>query len=42
VGESGISFFGEAISGPAIYQYQMAESLFNAWSANVIGLTLVR
>lgn len=40
IGESGISFFGDAISGPAIYQYQQAEGLFNAWSFNVVGLTL--
>jgi uncharacterized surface protein with fasciclin (FAS1) repeats len=33
-------FFGSEITGPAIYQYQQAEGLFNAWSANVIGLTL--
>ena len=33
-------FFGSEISGPAIYQYQQAEGIFNAWSANVIGLTL--
>jgi len=33
-------FFGNEITGPGIYQYQQAEGLFNAWSANVIGLTL--
>jgi uncharacterized surface protein with fasciclin (FAS1) repeats len=33
-------FFGSSITGPAIFQYQQAEDLFNAWSANVIGLTL--
>ena len=32
--------FGSQISGPAIFQYQQAEGIFNAWSANVIGLTL--
>jgi len=32
--------FGSEISGPAIFQYQQAEGIFNAWSANVIGLTL--
>lgn len=39
IGESGFTFFGDSISGPAIYQYQQAESLFNAWSFNVVGLT---
>ena len=33
-------FFGSQISGPAIFQYQQAEGIFSAWSANVIGLTL--
>lgn len=33
-------FFGSDISGPAIFQYQQAEGIFNAWSANVVGLTL--
>jgi uncharacterized surface protein with fasciclin (FAS1) repeats len=32
--------FGDSITGPAIFQYQQAEGIFNAWSANVIGLTL--
>lgn len=40
VGESGLTFFGSDINGPAIYQYQQAESLFNAWSLNVVGLAL--
>jgi len=40
IGESGFSFFGDSINGPAIYQYQQAEALFNAWSFNVVGLTL--
>lgn len=40
IGESGFTFFGDSINGPAIYQYQQAESLFNAWSFNVVGLTL--
>ena len=40
MGESGFTFFGNDITGPGIYQYQQAESFFNAWSANVIGLTL--
>mmetsp|Transcript_29285 Transcript_29285/g.28026 ORF Transcript_29285/g.28026 Transcript_29285/m.28026 type:complete len:350 (+) Transcript_29285:81-1130(+) len=40
VGESGLNFFGNDISGPAIYQYQQAEILFNAWSANVVGFVL--
>ena len=30
--------FGSEISGPAIFQYQQAESLFNARSFNVVGL----
>lgn len=38
VGESGFSFFGSDINGPAIFQYQQAETLFNAWSWNVVGL----
>ena len=43
-------FFGSQITGPAIYQYQIAEdvlrgtlsspSSFSAWSFNVVGLTL--
>ena len=40
VGESGINFFGSDISGPAIFQYQQAEILFNAWSYNVVGFIL--
>jgi len=40
VGEKAGFLFGDSISGPAIYQYQQAESIFNAWSLNVIGLTL--
>jgi len=40
VGESGLTFFGDNINGPAIYQYQQAESYFNAWSFNVVGLAL--
>jgi len=40
IGESGLTFFSDSISGPAIYQYQQADSFFNAFSANVIGLTL--
>jgi hypothetical protein len=40
IGESGFNFFGNDITGPAIYQYQQAEGYFSAWSANVIGLTL--
>jgi len=38
VGEVGGFLFGSEISGPAIFQYQQAESLFNAWSFNVVGL----
>jgi len=40
IGENAPLFFGDSISGPAIYQYQQAEGIFNAWSINVIGLTL--
>jgi hypothetical protein len=40
IGESGFNFFGNDISGPAIYQYQQAETLFNAFSANVVGFIL--
>ena len=40
IGESGFNFFGSDISGPAIYQYQQAEVLFNAWSYNVVGFIL--
>ena len=40
VGEiGGISFF-DGVSGPAIYQYQQADNIIPAFSANVIGLTL--
>jgi hypothetical protein len=39
-GEAFPFLFGSDISGPAIFQYQQAEGIFNAWSANVIGLTL--
>ena len=37
-GESGHPLF-ESISGPAIYQYQQADNIIPAFSANVIGLT---
>jgi hypothetical protein len=42
IGESGANFFGPDIdiTGPAIYQYQQAETLFQAFSANVIGFIL--
>lgn len=40
IGEKAPAFFGNQITGPAIYQYQQAESLFPAWSGNVIGLAL--
>jgi len=40
LGETGLNFFGNDITGPAIYQYQQADSYFNAFSANVIGFTL--
>jgi len=39
IGETGFPHFFD-ISGPAIYQYQQAEEILPAWSANVIGLTL--
>ena len=39
-GEAFPFLFGSQISGAGIYQYQQAEGIFNAWSANVIGLTL--
>ena len=39
VGESGFNFFGEDITGPAIFQYQQAEGYFTAWSYNVVGFT---
>jgi Chlorophyll A-B binding protein len=38
--ESGLNFFGSEITGPAIYQYQQAETFFNAWSFNVVGFCL--
>lgn len=38
-GEKAGLFFGDSITGPAIFQYQQAESMFNAWSWNVVGLT---
>lgn len=38
-GEAFGFLFGDKITGPAIFQYQQAESLFNAWSYNVVGLT---
>jgi Chlorophyll A-B binding protein len=41
VGESGFNFFGEDITGPAIFQYQQAEGYFTAWSYNVVGFTAV-
>ena len=39
VGEGGFGFLKE-VSGPAIYQFQQADSLIPAFTANVIGLTL--
>ena len=41
VGESGFNFFGDDITGPAIFQYQQAEGYFTAWSYNVVGFTAV-
>jgi len=38
-GELGIKFL-DGVTGPAIYQYQQAEAILPAFSANVIGLTL--
>lgn len=32
--------FGDKITGPAIFQYQQAETLLNAWTYNVVGLAL--
>ena len=32
--------FGDKITGPAIFQYQQAETLLNAWTYNVLGLAL--
>ena len=32
--------FGSQITGPAIYQYQQAEGILNAWTYNVLGLAL--
>jgi light-harvesting complex I chlorophyll a/b binding protein 1 len=40
LGNAGFSLIGASINGPAIFQYQQAEGALNAWSANVIGLTL--
>ena len=40
VAEAGFTFLGSDISGPAIYQYQQADLVLNAWTPNVIGLTL--
>jgi uncharacterized surface protein with fasciclin (FAS1) repeats len=40
IGESGFSFFEPgSISGPAIFQYQQADALIPAWTANVVGFT---
>lgn len=36
-GETGLNFFGNDITGPAIYQYQQADSYFNAFTLNVLG-----
>ena len=40
LGNAGFSLIGADINGPAIFQYQQAENVLGAWSANVIGLTL--
>lgn len=40
LGNAGFSLIGAEINGPAIFQYQQAENVLGAWSANVIGLTL--
>jgi len=40
VGELFPFVLGSKITGPAIFQYQQAEGIISAWSANVIGLTL--
>jgi len=39
IGESGFGFF-DGITGPAIYQYQQADNIIPAFSANVVGMTL--
>ena len=36
--ESGLNFFGDRITGPAIYQFQQADSVLNAFTLNVLGL----
>ena len=38
VAESGLNFFGDRITGPAIYQFQQADSVLNAFTLNVLGL----
>ena len=37
VAESGFNFFGDRITGPAIYQFQQADSVLNAFTFNVLG-----
>lgn len=39
IGELGFGFL-DGVTGPAIYQYQQADSIIPAFSANVIGFTL--
>ena len=39
IGESGFGFF-DGITGPAIYQYQQADSIIPAFSQNVVGMIL--
>jgi len=38
--EKGFTFFGDVITGPAIYQYQQADALFPAFTFNVLGFAL--
>lgn len=38
VAESGLNFFGSQITGPAIFQFQQADSVLNAFTFNVLGL----
>ena len=40
IGEFGGAGFLSGVTGPAIYQYQQADNIIPAFSANVVGLTL--
>jgi hypothetical protein len=37
-GETGLNFFGSEITGPAIYQFQQADGVLNAFTYNILGL----